>query len=424
MTAEFNIIIWIFILSILSIGYVFENGKFKGGRFPFLTFVLLFFYHDFIFINLSYYLKIDSIVLSSSWKEVILLILATFVFLGSKVRSLSKFDFKIITVSMLFVLYGVFLSATDSAFFNSILMGKGYIFPFLFLCVLILVPDTKIDIKKSCNLFFYFVVLPNFLFGFWELSNVKDLGDLWFYDALVSRGNHFESFNHFRGGIVRVNGFFVGTLSYAATAFCSFMFFFILRKDRFSYLKIMISFSMLFFSQTRTFFIGIVFFFLFYFLSKTLFNKKISSTSIIALILTFFLITLLSLPLITQEFSAIGRVYQWGNALNLLLTHPMGQGFASIGENGANRADSQIIDLIRIYGLFIGPLLFGFISLIVFHWKQSKRLFHRNDAELPYVSAIAYVFVLFFQSLVNVAILYFILLLIFKYRNDKRFNYE
>ncbi|MDO6542489.1 hypothetical protein Q4568_08090 [Photobacterium sanguinicancri] len=367
----------------------------------------------------------NDIVLSSSWKEIILISLSFVVFLGGKIEIINKVTFKILIVSILFVLLGTLSSLfiTHSSLSESILIGKRYIFPFLFLCSLSLIPDTEIDIKKSCNVFFYMIIMPNFLFGLWELFTVKTLNDLWFYDALVSAGNNFESFNHFRDGIVRSNGFFVGTLTYAATAFCSCVFFFILRKERFSYFKMLISFSMLLFSQTRTFFIGLFFFLLLYVVSTFIFKKKIKPLSVIIFILTCFLSILLLLPFVTQEFSAIGRIYQWSNALDLVFNYPLGQGFSSIGASGDNRADSQIIDLIRIYGFFVVPLCFTFISLIILYWNKSRLFTQANYAELPFLAILSFLFILFFQSLVDVAILYFMLLLFFKSRLNKRVNY-
>ena len=421
-----NVIVWILILSILFIGFVIES-KLTSKRFgfPFLTFTLLIFYHEFIFINLQYYLEIDHIVLSSSWKELILISFASFYFLIDKIRSLSKIGLITLIFAMFYVSLGLLLSLPHSfsSFSESILIGKRYIFPFLFLCALTLIPDSKVDIKKSCNIFFYVVIIPNFLFGIWELFSVKNLDDLWFYAPLVSTGNNFESFNHFRSDYVRANGFFVGTLTYAATAFCSFLFFFILRKDRFSYMKMAVSFSMLLLSQTRTFFIGLIFFFLLYFVTKKISSKRVASTSIVFLLLTSFITILFSLPYLTSEFSAIGRIYQWKNALELAFSYPMGQGFSSIGLSGDNRADSQIIDFIRIYGVFMVPMLFCFISWIVFHWNKARLLPFRNDIEIPFISITSYIFILFFQSLVDVTVLYFILLLTFKYRNNKQFNY-
>lgn len=185
----------------------------------------------------------------------------------------------------------------------------------------------------------------------------------------------------------------------------------------------LISFSMLLFSQTRTFFIGLFFFLLLYVVSTFIFKKKIKPLSVIIFILTCFLSILLLLPFVTQEFSAIGRIYQWSNALDLVFNYPLGQGFSSIGASGDNRADSQIIDLIRIYGFFVVPLCFTFISLIILYWNKSRLFTQANYAELPFLAILSFLFILFFQSLVDVAILYFMLLLFFKSRLNKRVNY-
>ncbi|MEZ8351064.1 hypothetical protein AB6C45_07400 [Vibrio splendidus] len=421
-----NLFIWLCILCILSIGYVFEyRKKEKEFKFPFLTFTILMFYHEFIFINLSYYFQIENIVLSSSWKEITLISLLFFIFLGRRISGLNKMAFYVLMMSVFFVAIGIISSLliTHSSFGESVLIGKRYIFPFLFLCSLSLIPDTGIDVKKSCNIFFYFVILPNFIFGVWEVFTVKDLDELWFYEPLVFYGNNFESFNHFRDGVVRANGFFVGTLAYAATAFFSCICFFILKKEKMSYLKLFVSLSMLLLSQTRTFFIGLMFFLLLYILSKSIFNKKIKVTNVFLIILLSAISIIALLPYITQEYSALGRIYQWINALDLIKSNPLGQGFSSIGLNGDNRADSQIIDLMRIYGFLIIPLFIGFLSLIVFYWNRVRLFSQRSYTEVPFFAIFSYIFVLFFQSLVDAAVFYFILLILFKLRVYRRVNY-
>ncbi|WP_052880218.1 hypothetical protein [Vibrio coralliirubri] len=421
-----NLFIWLCILCILSIGYVFEyRKKEKELRFPFLTFTILMFYHEFIFINLSYYFQIENIVLSSSWKEIILISFSFFIFFGGRIGGINKIAFYILIMSVFFVTFGIISSLlfTHSSFGESVLIGKRYIFPFLFLCSLSLIPDTGIDIKKSCNIFFYFVIFPNFIFGIWEVLTVKSLDELWFYEPLVFYGNNFESFNHFRDGIVRANGFFVGTLTYAATAFFSCICFFILRKEKLSYLKFFVSLSMLLLSQTRTFFIGLIFFFFLYILSKSIFNKKIKVSNVLLIILLSVISIISLLPYITQEFSAVGRIYQWINALELIKSNPLGQGFSSIGLNGDNRADSQIIDLMRIYGFLIIPLFIGFLSLIVFYWNRIRLFSQRSYTEVPFFAIVSYIFVLFFQSLVDAAVFYFIFLLLFKLRVYRRVSY-
>ncbi|PSW70446.1 hypothetical protein C0Z01_06435 [Photobacterium kishitanii] len=403
-----------FLLSILVIGYYLENNRNNGYfRFPFVTFVILIFYHDFIFINAAYYFKINEIVLSSSWKEIILLILTCYVILYLHSSKIKYTYMRVIIFSIVGVLWGLFRSSGPLS--ESILIGKDYIFPFLFFCSLCIIQSSSISIKKVCNIFFFIVVMPNFLFGIWELFNVKNMHDIWFYEPLLSLGHGFASFNHFRNGIIRCNGFFVGTLSFAVTGFCSFIIFFIMRKEKYSYIKILVSFSMLLMSQSRIFFVGLLFFFilyLFYYLSK----KKIDVIHTLVFLLGSFLLVLFILPFVSSDGSALGRITQWSNALNLLITHPFGQGFSSIGITGDNRADSYIIDLIRIYGIYSIVLLYLSVSFIV---TRINSISYVKYSEVPLLLSISFIYILFFQSLLDTPILYFIILLIVKVKSRK-----
>tara|TARA_B100001059_G_C17791371_1_gene560352 strand:- start:929 stop:1633 length:705 start_codon:yes stop_codon:yes gene_type:complete len=225
-------------------------------------------------------------------------------------------------------------------------------------------------------------------------------------------------YNHFRDGAVRVNGFFIGTLAYSATAFCSFIIFFILRKERYSYLKMATSLIMLELSQTRTFFIGIAFFILLYCLQKLFYKRKPKLSSVFISILLAFISILVLLPLVTNEYSALGRIVQWQKALEVVINNPFGFGFAGLGETGDNRADSQIIDMIRIYGFFSFVLLLGLIKLVVTYWKKMRLLPYSDQNLVPILAILSYVFVLFFQSLMDVAVFYLLLLLLFKLRLD------
>ncbi|MFB9936346.1 O-antigen ligase family protein [Photobacterium aphoticum] len=268
--------------------------------------------------------------------------------------------------------------------------------------------------KKVCNVLFFVVVLPNFFFGIWEVFNVKEMDDIWFYEPLLSSGNIFASFNHFRDGVIRCNGFFVGTLSYAVTGFCSFIIFFIMRKERYSSVKILVSLLMLLMSQTRTFFIGLIFFFILY-LFYSIYKKKIDVFLTVVLLLASFLLVLLLLPYFSSDGSALGRIEQWTNALNLLISHPFGQGFFSIGITGDNRADSYIIDLIRIYGVYFIVLLYLTISFIIMTLNSSN---HIKYSEIPCLLAISFLFILFFQSLLNTPVFYFIIMILVKVRKE------
>ncbi len=258
------------------------------------------------------------------------------------------------------------------------------------------------------------VILPNFLYGLWEWFYVKELNDIWFYEPLVSKGNNFEEFNHFRNGQIRANGFFVGTLAYAATAFCSTIIFLMIKNDRISYFKVIIPLIMLYLSHTRTFFIGLIFFLVIAFVSNKILRKKISVTSITFILGINFLSVLILMPFLTKDYSAIGRIYQWHNALSLMFSYPFGQGFSSIGANGDGRADSQIIDLMKIYGIFFFPLFLSFVFIITSYWTKIRNLNVSRYMELPFILIVSYIFILFFQSLVDATVIYFILYLLFK----------
>lgn len=400
-------------MSILAIGYYLENDNKEGYfKFPFVTFVILIFYHDFIFINLAYYFEINDIVLSSSWKEIILLFLTCYIFLYVFLNKINSLYMRVILLSSVSVLWGIFFS--NGSLSETIIIGKNYIFLFLFLCGLFIIKSSNIDMKKCCNIFFYFVVLPNFLFGLWELFNVKNMADIWYYEPLLSSGDIFASFNHFRDGIIRCNGFFVGTLSFAVTGFCSFIIFFIMRKEKLSYIKILVSFLIMLMSQSRIFFVGLFFFFILYII-YLIFNKKINIIYVVVFLLVSFLLILYLLPVVTSDGSALGRITQWNNALILLISHPLGQGFFSIGITGDNRSDSYIIDLIRIYGIYSVVLLYLTISFIVTTLNGSGSV---KYSEIPCLLAISFLFILFFQSLLNTPVLYFIIMLLVKVRKE------
>ena len=421
-----NLLIWVFILCLFVIGYFFENGiSCEKIKFPLLTYTFLLFYHDYLFINVSYYLGVENIVFSSSWRESVLVVLFFICFFGKKIAFLSNAEMKIILFSSFFVVLGVVSSIfiSNGSLRDTIIIGKGYIYPFLFICTIIILPARCFKIERMCNLFFYIIILPNFIFGIYEYFFVKVLNDIWFYKPLLQSGNIFAYYNHFRDGDVRTNGFFVGTLSYGITGFCSFMFFFILRQRRYSYVKILISLIMVYFTHTRIFYVGILFFLAMYYLHICMKNKKIKGWVAFSSIFIAFILVLVLLPYITQEASAIGRISQWENAISLLLNYPIGQGFSSIGLSGDNRADSQIIDLIRIYGLFSISLFYYFIKVVTFYWNNSVSRYKNNVNSLPYLSIFSFLFVIFFQSLVNVPIFYFMLLLAFKSEVIKREAY-
>lgn len=421
-----NLYAWIIIFCILSIGWILENyGQGKNISFPFITFTIMIFYHDFFFLNFSYYLEVENIAISSSWKEVFLLSLIFLFFLGGKIRKMEKNGLNIVLFCVFFVSLGLVTSVffSGSNYIESVLIGKKYIFPFLFITALVIIPSRSIDTKKSCDIFFILVIIPNFLFGLWEFFNIEDLSGLWFHDPLLSSGKDISYFNHFRDGQVRANGFFIGTLAYGATAFCSCSMFFILRKEKYSILKLSISIIMLFLSQTRVFFIGLVFLIGIYILFKYVFKKGMSTRILVIVLLSAFFIILFLLPLVTNEASAMGRIIQWENAIKLLFDYPFGQGFSGLGATGDNRADSQIIDMIRIFGFFSLLLFIGIFRLVSRYWNQYSLETFNPAVAVPVVTLISYFYILFFQSLMDVAVFYFLLLILIKANYKDRIRY-
>ncbi|WP_217542765.1 O-antigen ligase family protein [Vibrio metschnikovii] len=415
-----NIFALFIIMNIMVIGSIFESGYFCKNKkishsinFPFVTFCTLLFYHDFIFLNLSFFLNDNNFILSSGWKEVFLF-LCLFLIFFNKVFSKNKRQNVFISIIIFFIItHGLFSSIfiSKDTIFSALISSKGYIFSLLMIVLCLYGYKCNFKLDRTLNVIFYLVLIPNFLFGLWQYFNVMDISDIWFSDILEDKGFELKEFNYFRNGNFRVSGFFVGSLEYAATAAIFLMAFFTIRNKRLSYFKIALTLIMLYLSQSRTFFIGIILFILMYYFLfgiKSFYKRFLfSSFSILFL----FFIVLLIISLTSKDLSALSRIIQWKDAVEFIISKPLGAGYTRVGIGKDIWPDSLIIAYMYIYGvtsfLLIGTLIYLAIKSSYFYDITKNDIY-----KFPSLALLVFVFFMFFQSLENVSILYFLLMLV------------
>lgn len=424
--------IFCFLFVFMVIGFLIESGLFNKSkesvildfkRFPILTFCFLLFYHDYIFINFNFFFNINGLLYSAAWKEIFVFFLFFAIISLSFFVKIDRDFFSYTFLIFLLLLQGFFSSVvvSNSSIMDTLSGARESIFPFIILVACFYLPQIKLDANQIIRLLFWLVLFPNFLLGLWQYFNVIDVTDLWFYEVFEKKGFEIESYNYFRDGIHRPTGFFVGTLEYGATATIGFIALFLSRGGKFDILKMSMAIIMVYISQSRTFFIGIVLFFVFYlFLFKI---KELSQrvafaiTSIVVLFLTVMSFIYFS----SDDLSALSRISQWSEAAISLLNNPLGIGYAKVGMGKSVWPDSLIISYIYIYGvsavlIFIGMVYFAIKSSYSFDLnKQRINMF-------PSLALLVFLFFMFFQSLENSPILIFIL--IFIVRNIKEIKFE
>lgn len=415
-----DIFIGIFILSILTIGTILESGlstvsslKIQRIKFPFITFYLLLFYHDYLFLNLEMIFGLTGGRIAAAWKEMILLMLLLSLI---AIKLFSKHN-KFLLASVLFLFALIIQGMITSIFvFNdsistTLLGSKEYIFPILIIVLLFYFPSVKNSIKVNCNIVFWFVLFPNFIFGLWQFFNVVEMSDIWFFDIFTRKGFELEEYNYFREGRFRTTGFFVGTLEYGATAAILFMAFFSLKGEQLSFFKMFVLMIMILMSQSRTFLIGIVLFiFLYYtlFVIKNFYRRMFFS---FISVLVAFLVILYIVFISSNDLSALSRIVQWTNAVQSLINYPFGIGYARVGIGKEVWPDSQVIAYIYIFGVTSVSIVMGMIFLAV----KSSYLYNEtfmDSAKFPPVALLVFLFFILFQSLENTSIFIFLVFLV------------
>lgn len=419
-----ELFVFCFLLVFMVIGFCIECGFFNKSnenvifdlkRFPVLTFCFLLFFHDYIFINFNLFFNPNGLLYSTAWKEIFVFVLFFTLILLLFFVKIDREFFSYTFLIFLLFLQG-FLSSvlvSNSTILDTLLGARGSIFPFMILVVCFYLPQIRLDANQVINLLFWLVLFPNFLFGLWQYFNVIDVTDLWFYEVFEKKGFQIESYNYFRDGIHRPTGFFVGTLEYGATATIGFIAIFLSRSGKFSILKISTTLIMVYISQSRTFFIGVFLFFIFYLCLFKIKNLKQRGAFATIVIVVLFLTVISFVYFSSDDLSALSRISQWSEAVTSLLNNPLGIGYAKVGMGGSVWPDSLIISYIYIYGvssvlIFIGMMYLAIISSYLFDLNQQRvNMF-------PPLALLVFLFFIFFQSLENSPILIFIFIFIVK----------
>jgi hypothetical protein len=248
----------ILFLSVVLVFYFFLFGSFAkaNGSIFAICLILIAFFYDYVFINLSYTLSPSIVFVLKSWQEFLLFL--TFIFLGShliikgKIR-ISQENYLFFLVFMLSV-YGVVVGIISSnGIFKVFLSWRSYA---LTIFLLMLVSKANRFQGVSYSLLRSFILCVGVIvvvIGIFQHNSFDgNLSTLWFYRYFenIERGSIDSSyFNFIRDGTLRTTSVFVSPLIYSMVVGMVFLLaFFSVIFEKKRIIKLFYLFLCLFFS--------------------------------------------------------------------------------------------------------------------------------------------------------------------------------
>lgn len=347
---------------------------------------LLYCYYDWIYLQLKDATSYEMVFLSGFAKEISIYILIAVLLIKSAM--IKKHLFKVM-LSMFLIIFASAVGISSHGFSDFIVGFNSYI-PMLLLLFVMRMLEREIDITKYLYLVVIAVIIPNFYYSIYQYIYYTNLENFWFYDAFIHSGFALNEWDYFRGDTVRVFGFFSNTLS--LTFFCYFTLLGILtylRAGRFIFAAMAITPMLI--SGTRTVFIALAVYFALIVIYKVNVPNKLKTYLYFGTWLSAFLSTLIVILNFSSEESSLGRVVQWNDALNEIISNPLGHGIGYAGVGLKIWPDSNVIAFIYMAGIL------ALITTIYIVYIYSKRL--SLSYNLSFLFIILALFVAMYQNI-------------------------
>lgn len=399
--------------------------------------------HDFVFINLSYFLNEQVVLILKSWQEFLFVFLVSFLVIKKQVKG--KKVFVILSLLIILSFYGFILSFINGyGLLETVLNWRMYLLPILIPALIFLNKGfAGINYNILYNYLLILLILlvvfaqyQSFMFDFYNGPNVEFASDkfreegtialkksLWFYDYFGSDHILPRWFNMVRENKIRATSFFVSPIIFAqflgvlGAIFMAKLAY--SRKKLLNVIILMITFYGIYLSQVRA---GLIFYFISFlviFLNKRL---KLNNLFILGIPLVMVFITFIGLIVFrVGDSSSLGRLTQYSRLFSefKVLGDGLGSNLASIS------FDSLVISVFLAFGVL--ALLYYKLHLTIIN--ELKNLSATIDLRKKYLGIgliscyAAYTYVAFFHFSLGSAPIRFIYFISFFFLFQK-YNHE
>ena len=396
------------------------------------------FFSDFLVLNL------DEISILSAWKEVLSIIFASYLILilassfNTYKSIVSKHKYQLVLIFGFLILY-LFCGDLSMASARSFRALSAPIFISLIVASILNV----YSLEYKLSLIFKILVAMTLISGVYavyQYISIVEESEFWYWNLLIDKGHELETFNSIRDDQPRMSGFFTGTLELSAVILNSAVLilsilFQKLKRGQFSgslavLLMLFVACSALIaYGTVRNSIIGLIS--ISFFMMILQFVKSKGATTFLGYIffiaLTAAIFSYLALGY-TDELSAIDRVRQWAEIIELMQTQIFGYGFSQIGHGQRFWFDSFWLNLIAACGILGGVVMVALIGVyqkivgLCSELRKHGGVFESAFADYIIVIYPFYLSSFFFQSYSNSTALYLFSITVIVTIFDVKFN--
>ena len=399
------------------------------GLFIVITFILLT-VHDYLFNSLLFDTPLYYL---AGWKDFIVLAFLFYLLISIMYSSIlfgkiSRKDYLFFKLLILFIL--IALVGLISGTLNNLSNYRFYFLITFFSGTFSFVLSNNINTNsKYFELGLILSTLLIVFYGYFQYVTISIPNDFWYWDHFIDLGFDPNFWDVFREGRPRISSFFTSSLDYSLYLLVTFsilLSFAHLNYQEKKFLKfffyltfLIVVFHSIYLSTVRSALIGsvgVLFLFLVYLACR---NTKTLVFFSILIFLGLSTSTFLYIILgFTDELSALGRIPQWINFLQLIKEHwIIGLGIANIGPKGEYWFDSFWINYFLSFGIVLGFVIVAiFIKL---YFIVIKKLSFRSDKlviifYLPiYIITPIFFYLFFFQSFTRTPAIYLFVILFY-----------